>query len=120
MDRVYVFCASLPNTMIAKVLGVGIAAAVVGVAKKVPNDKVKAILKPIFYRAGVIATLGLSKSPVVGQVWNKTVEPYVVDLLDNVVYAVKDGFIPGLRSDNPNPETIEPPVEQEGSDPRQE
>lgn len=105
--------------MLAKIFGFTIAAAVVGVAKKVPNEKIRSVLTPIFYRAGVIATLGVSKSPVLGPVWNKTVEPYVVDLLDNVAYAVKEGFIAGLRSDNP-PETIEPPAEQEGSDRRQE
>lgn len=81
-------------------LGLGIAAAAVGVAKQIPNHKVRATLTPIFYRAGVLATLGLARSPALGPIWNKTVEPYVVDLLDNVAFAVHEGFIRGLRSDN--------------------
>lgn len=81
------------------VIGVAILAAL-GVAKHIPNDKVKSFLTPILYKAGVIVTLGMSKSPVTKPVWNKVVEPYVIDLIENVNHSIKEGFIPGLRSDN--------------------
>ena len=34
------------------------------------------------------------------QRWEKTIEPYVTDLLDNVFGSVVRGLIKGLRSDN--------------------
>lgn len=79
-------------------------------AKRIPNEKIKSGLKPVFYRAGVLLTLGLAKSPLVGPVWNRTVEPYVVDLLDNVLFAMRYGFIPGLRSDNKETPPDPPPA----------
>ena len=32
--------------------------------------------------------------------WNKTIEPYFIDLIDNVVGGALRGLIKGLRSDN--------------------
>ena len=95
--------------MIGKILGIGVASAMIEAAKRIPNDKIKNRLKPVFYRAGVLLTLGLAKSPLVGPVWNRTVEPYVVDLLDNVLFAMRYGLIPGLRSDNQDPRPDPPP-----------
>ena len=99
--------------MLGKFIGVGVATAAIGIAKRIPNDRIKRALKPVFYRAGVVVTLGMAKSPVMGPIWNKTVEPYVVDLLDNVLFAMRYGFIPGLRSDNPD----QPPGPAEGAPP---
>jgi hypothetical protein len=44
-------------------------------------------------------TLGLSKWKFSKNIWNKTVEPYFIDLLDNFVGSAVRGFIKGLRVD---------------------
>ena len=51
------------------------------------------------YGAGVACTLGLSKWTATKNVWNKVVEPWVIDLLDNVIVTGLKKFISGLRSD---------------------
>ena len=51
------------------------------------------------YWAGTALTLGLSKWKWTKKIWNKTIEPYFVDLLNNTVKAACDGFIKGLKSD---------------------
>lgn len=73
---------------------------VMGLNKVLPNEVVKKNLTAFMYRTGVVMTLGMSKHPSVGPVWNKTVEPLVVDLLDNFAYSVKEGLVKGLRSDD--------------------
>ena len=45
-------------------------------------------------------TLGLSKWSVTKKVWNKTVEPWFIDLIDNIFGSMVRGFIKGLRSDD--------------------
>ena len=32
--------------------------------------------------------------------WNKTIEAYFIDLIDNIIGGALEGFIAGLRSDN--------------------
>ena len=44
-------------------------------------------------------TLGLAKWKVTRGVWNKTIEPWLIDLVDNVAGGAVRGFIKGLRSD---------------------
>ena len=44
-------------------------------------------------------TLGLSKFKWTKSLWNSTVEPYFIDLIDNTVGAAVQGFIDGLKSD---------------------
>ena len=44
-------------------------------------------------------TLGLAKWKFSAKIWNQTIEPYFVDLLNNTVKAALDGFIDGLKSD---------------------
>ena len=44
-------------------------------------------------------TLGLGKWKWTKGLWNKTVEPYFIDLLSNTVEAGVEGFVEGLRSD---------------------
>lgn len=70
------------------------------VLKKIPNDKIKSIVFNTFYKLGVVATLGLSKWKLTSKLWNTTIEPYVVDLIDNTFKSAVDGIIKGLRSDN--------------------
>ena len=44
-------------------------------------------------------TLGLGKWKFTKNIWNATIEPYFIDLVDNTVGAAVKGFIKGLRSD---------------------
>eukprot|EP00873_Tetraselmis_striata_P026930 jgi/Tetstr1/447194/TSEL_034631.t1 len=74
-----------------------------GINRALPNEKVRNRLTAFMYRLGVVLTLGMSKHPKVGPVWNRTVEPVVVDLVDNLAYAVQEGLVKGLRSDNVPP-----------------
>ena len=81
------------------VVGGGNAAAVLFVLKKVPNDKIASKVEKIFYLAGSGMTLGLAKWSITKKVWNSTIEPWLVDLIDNIVGSDVKGFINGLRSD---------------------
>ena len=67
--------------------------------KKVPNKEICAWVESICYTAGKVMTLGLSKWKFTKNIWNKTVEPYFIDLLDNFVGSAVRGFIKGLRVD---------------------
>jgi len=79
----------------------GIGAVVVAwVLKKVPNKQIKAQVGMMMYGMGVTCTLGMGKWKYTKRFWNKTVEPYFVDLLDNVIAHGLAEFIRGLRSDN--------------------
>ena len=79
--------------------GIG-AVAVAWVLKKIPNRRIKAQVGMMLYGMGVTCTLGMGKWKYTKRFWNKTVEPYFVDLLDNVVAHGLAEFIRGLRSDN--------------------
>ena len=81
-------------------LGGGSTAIALWVLKKIPNDKIKSIVFNTFFKLGVVATLGLSKWKLTSKLWNTTIEPYVVDLIDNTFKSAVDGIIKGLRSDN--------------------
>ena len=79
--------------------GIG-AVAVAWVLKKIPNKTIKAQFGMMMYGMGVTCTLGMGKWKYTKKFWNKTVEPYFVDLLDNTVAHGLAEFIRGLRSDN--------------------
>ena len=49
---------------------------------------------------GTTLTLGMTKWSLTRNAWEKTIEPWFIDLVDNVVAGALDGFIKGLRSDN--------------------
>ena len=82
-------------------IGAGVGVLVLGyILKKIDN---KWVYKPIYgvcYAACVAITLGASKWPYIGAVWNKTVEPFIIDLLDNILSAIKAGCLAGLHSYN--------------------
>ena len=67
--------------------------------KKVPNKEICAWVESICYTAGKVMTLGLSKWSFTKNFWNKTVEPWFIDLIDNFVGGAVRGFIKGLRAD---------------------
>ena len=90
---------SFLTSNVGLVVGGGTAAAVLFVLKKVPNDKIASKVEKLFYWAGSGMTLGLAKWSVTKKVWNSTIEPWLVDLIDNIVGSAVKGFINGLRSD---------------------
>jgi hypothetical protein len=85
---------------IATIAGVGSGGILMVILKKIPNEKICKVVETFFFGLGKTATLGLSKWSWSKGVWNKTIEPYVVDLIDNVFGSIVRGIIKGLKSDN--------------------
>jgi len=81
-------------------VGGGASAIVLWVLKKIPNESICSVIETTFESLGKVMTLGLGKWSVTKGVWNKTIEPYFIDLVDNVFGSLVRGFIKGLRSDN--------------------
>ena len=67
--------------------------------KKIPNEDLYSWVETGAYWAGAFMTLGLGKWKLTKKIWNSTVEPWFIDLVDNTVGAAVEGFIKGLRSD---------------------
>ena len=84
----------------AVIVGGGASAVVLWVLKKVPNESICSVVETTFESLGKLMTLGLGKWSVTKKVWNSTIEPWFVDLVDNVFGSMVRGFIKGLRSDN--------------------
>ena len=81
--------------------GAGIAGvATAWVLKKIPNNTLKAKFGKFMYGAGVACTLGLAKFKWTKSIWNKYIEPWCVDAIDNIVVTGISKFVEGLRSDN--------------------
>ena len=70
------------------------------VLKKVPNETICNFVETAFYAMGKALTLGLSKWSITKKFRNKTVEPWFIDLIDNIVGGALRGFIKGLRVDD--------------------
>ena len=79
--------------------GGGVSAFALWLLKRIPNEDLYSWVKTGAYWAGSALTLGLGKWGWTKKLWNKTVEPYFIDLIDNTAGAAVDGFIEGLRSD---------------------
>ena len=67
--------------------------------KKIPNEDLYSWVETGAYWAGSFMTLGLGKWKLTKKLWNSTIEPWFIDLVDNTVGAAVKGFIEGLRSD---------------------
>ena len=80
----------------AGVAGVGLTWAL----KRIPNNVLKAKFGNFMYGAGVACTLGLAKFKWTKSIWNKYIEPWCVDAIDNIVVTGISKFVEGLRSDN--------------------
>ena len=80
-------------------IGGGASAVALWVLKRIPNDDLYSWVETGAYWAGSVITLGLGKWKLTKGLWNKTVEPYFIDLVDNTAGAAVKGFIKGLRSD---------------------
>ena len=81
-------------------MGGGTAAVVLWVLKKVPNESICSVVETTFESLGKVMTLGLAKWKITKNVWNKTIEPWFIDLIDNVFGSMVRGLIKGLRSDD--------------------
>ena len=77
-----------------------VAVAVAWVLKKIPNATLKAKFGLMMYGLGVASTLGLCKFKWTKKWWNGTIEPWLIDAIDNIIgHGIKE-YIRGLRSDN--------------------
>ena len=75
-------------------------AIVLWVLKKVPNKEICGWVEGTCCTLCRVMTLGLSKWKFTKGIWNKTIEPWFIDLVDNFIGGAVRGFIKGLRSDN--------------------
>ena len=80
--------------------GVGGGGIVLYILKKIPNEHICSIVETTFSSIGSVMTLGLGKWQFSKKVWNSQIEPWFIDIIDNVFGAMVRGFIKGLRSDN--------------------
>ena len=78
----------------------GTAGLVLWVLKKVPNQEIKNIISTFFYGIGRAVTLGMASWKPTKSIWNKVIEPWFIDLIDNTAGGAIEGFIKGLRVDN--------------------
>ena len=68
--------------------------------KRIPNEDLYSWVETTGYWVGSTVTLGLSKWRWSRKLWNSTIEPYFVDLIENSFGAALKGLLKGLRSDN--------------------
>ena len=80
-------------------IGGGVSAIALWLLKRIPNKDIYSWVETGGYWAGSALTLGLGKWSFTKKLWNKTIEPYFIDLIDNTAGAAVKGFIKGLRSD---------------------
>ena len=76
------------------------AVAIAWVLKKIPNKTLKAKFGSLMYGLGVASTLGLGKWKWTKKFWNKTIEPWIIDAIENIVGHGIGEYIRGLRSNN--------------------
>ena len=79
--------------------GGGASAIALWLLKRIPNDDLYSWVETGAYWAGKMITLNLGSWRFSKRIWNSTVEPYLIDLVDNTAGAAVEGFIKGLRSD---------------------
>ena len=84
---------------IGLIAGGGTAGLVLWILKKVPNEHLCSIVETTFESLGSAMTLGLGKWKLTKKVWNSTIEPWFIDIIDNIFGSMVRGFIKGLRSD---------------------
>ena len=85
---------------LALIGGGGATAVSLWILKKIPNDKICNVIETFFFGLGKTCTLGLSKWSWSKGIWNKTIEPYLIDMIDNIFGSIVRGLIRGLRVDN--------------------
>ena len=80
-------------------IGGGSSAIALWLLKRIPNEDIYSWVETGSYWAGSVMTLGLGKWSLTKKLWNKPVDPWFIDLVDNTAGAAVKGFIKGLRSD---------------------
>ncbi len=80
-------------------VGGGSSAIALWLLKKIPNEDIYDWVETGSCWLGTAMTLGLGKWKLTKKLWNSTIEPYFIDLVDNTIGAAVKGFIKGLRSD---------------------
>ena len=80
-------------------IGGGSAGIILFVLRKIPNDDICYFVENLFYGIGKALTLGLNKWSITRKFWNNTIEPWFIDLVDNLAGGAIRGFIEGLRVD---------------------
>ena len=81
------------------ITGGGATGLVLWILKKVPNEHICSVVETSFESVGKAMTLGLGKWKLTKNVWNSTIEPWFIDLVDNFMGGAVRGLIKGLRSD---------------------
>ena len=81
-------------------IGGGSTAIVLWVLKKIPNEHICSVIETGCESIGRVMTLNLSKWSATKKVWSSTIEPYFIDLVDNVFGSIVRGLVRGLRIDN--------------------
>ena len=84
---------------ITTIAGVGSGGIVMVILKKIPNDKICAIVEKTFETIGRLCTLNLSRWKWSKKYWG-TVEIWLIDAIDNLFGSLVRGLIKGLKSDN--------------------
>jgi len=79
--------------------GIG-SAVVLYLLKRAKNEKVRGFFKVICKAPGVLLTTMMTSNKLTGAIWNKAIEPFFIDLIDNIVGGAMEGFFEGLHSDN--------------------
>ena len=80
-------------------VGGGTAGIVLWVLKKVPNKEIANIVETFAFGCFRTMTLGLSKWKFTKGLWNKTIVPWFIDLIEIVFGGLIRGAVKGLRSD---------------------
>ena len=90
----------LLQSNLGAVAGISSGVVVAWILKRIPNDTIQSWVGKIMFNAGVVCSGGMGKWKVTKGIWNKTIEPYFIDLIDNVAVTGISSFVKGLRSDN--------------------
>ena len=80
--------------------GVGGGGIVLYILKKIPNEHICSVVETTFSSIGSFMTLGLGKWKFSKKIWNSQIEPWFIDIIDNIFGAMVRGFIKGLRMDD--------------------
>ena len=96
LDSITNFVTTNVSTIVTGTAATG----VLWMLKRIPNEDIKNNVSMAFEKLGTIMTLGISKWSFTRGIWNKTIEAWFIDLVDNTVGGALEGFIKGLRSDN--------------------
>lgn len=68
--------------------------------KKIPNNKIQKVVGGFFRGLGKIVSCTLGKWPYTSFVYEKVLEPFFIDLIDNICATAIREFVVGLRLDN--------------------